>query len=36
MKLYFDYDFPNWNEYIKTERTNKFLANKIKQQEKNM
>ena len=34
MKLYFDYDFKNWNEYINIERKNLFYANKIKQQEK--
>lgn len=34
MKLYFDYDFKNWNEYINIERKNMFYANKIKQQEK--
>jgi Holliday junction resolvase RusA-like endonuclease len=25
---------PNWNEYIKAERTNKYIANNIKQKEK--
>lgn len=34
MKLYFDYDFINWNEYIDIERSNKFKANKVKQKEK--
>lgn len=34
MKLFIDYDFINWNEYIKIERGNKYQANNIKQQEK--
>ena len=34
MKLYFNYEFKNWNEYINIERRNKFYANKVKQQEK--
>lgn len=34
MKLYFNYDFINWNEYINIERSNKFKANNIKQKEK--
>lgn len=34
MKLYINYDVPNWNEYIKLERTNKYAANNLKQQEK--
>jgi len=34
MKLYFNYDFINWNEYIDIERSNKFKANKVKQKEK--
>lgn len=32
--MYIDYDFPNWNKYIGAERTNKYIANNIKQQEK--
>lgn len=32
--MYIDYDFPNWNKYINAERTNKYLANEMKQQEK--
>ena len=32
--LYIDYDFPNWNKYIDAERTNKFIANKIKREDK--
>ena len=34
MKIKIDYNFINWNEYINKERANKYLANKIKQQEK--
>ena len=34
MKLFIEYDFPNWNEYINLERTNKYMANNLKQQEK--
>lgn len=34
VKLFLDYDFKNWNEYIKAERGNLYHANKIKQQEK--
>lgn len=34
MKLFIEYDFMNWNEYINVERINKFKANNIKQQEK--
>lgn len=32
--MYIDYDFPNWNKYIDAERTNKYIANSIKQKEK--
>ena len=32
--MYIDYDFPNWNKYIEAERTNKYIANNMKQQEK--
>jgi Holliday junction resolvase RusA-like endonuclease len=35
MRLFIDYDFMNWNEYIKAERGNKYHANAIKQAEKN-
>lgn len=35
MKIFIDYDFINWNEYIKAERGNKYHANAIKQAEKN-
>lgn len=36
MKLFIGFDIPNWNEYINAERTNKFIANKIKQDEKKL
>lgn len=35
IKLFIEYDFPNWNEYIKAERGNIYHANAIKQAEKN-
>lgn len=35
MKIFIDYDFINWNEYIRIERGNKYHANAIKQAEKN-
>ena len=34
MKIYIDYDPPNWNEYINQERRSYHIANKIKQDEK--
>lgn len=34
MKLFIEYVPPNWNKYIYAERTNLYVANKIKQQEK--
>lgn len=34
MKLFINYSFPNWNEYINLERRNKFAANNLKQKEK--
>lgn len=34
MKLFIPYSPPNWNEYINAERQNKYIANNIKQQEK--
>lgn len=34
LKLFIDYDFKNWNEYIRIERGNKYHANSIKQAEK--
>jgi Holliday junction resolvase RusA-like endonuclease len=35
MRIFIDYDFPNWNEYIKAERGSLYHANAIKQAEKN-
>ena len=34
MRLFIKYMPPNWNEYIRAERTTKYIANNIKQQEK--
>jgi Holliday junction resolvase RusA-like endonuclease len=34
MKIFIQYDPPNWNEYINKERSNYHIANKIKQEEK--
>lgn len=34
MKIFIDYDFKNWNEYIRIERGNKYHANAVKQAEK--
>lgn len=34
MKVFIDYTPPNWNEYINAERTSKYIANNIKQKEK--
>lgn len=34
--MYIDYKFKNWNEYINIERSNKYYANKIKQEEANI
>ena len=34
MKIFISYEPPNWNNYINAERTNKYIANNIKQQEK--
>ena len=34
MKIFIDYDFPNWNKYIQAERGNRYHANAIKQAEK--
>lgn len=34
LKLFINYMPENWNEYINTERTNKYIANNIKQREK--
>lgn len=35
MKIFINYDFMNWNEYIRIERGNKYHANAVKQAEKN-
>jgi Holliday junction resolvase RusA-like endonuclease len=34
MKLFIEYMPPNWNEYIGAERASKYIANSIKQEEK--
>ena len=34
MLIHLDYSFMNWNKYINVERTNKYMANKVKQDEK--
>ena len=34
MRLFINYDFPGWNEYINTERANRYAAAKIKADEK--
>lgn len=34
MKIRIDYDFMSWNEYILRERSNRYMANGIKQNEK--
>lgn len=34
MRIFINYDFPNWNEYIKAERGSLYHANAIKQAEK--
>lgn len=34
MKILIPYEPPNWNEYIKLERSNKYGANALKQKEK--
>ena len=36
MRLKIPYMPPNWNEYINMERTNKYRANNLKQQEKRL
>lgn len=33
MKIYIDYDFDNWNEYIRKERSNVYWASKVKKEE---
>lgn len=34
LRVFIDYDFPNWNEYVRVERGNRYMANRMKQQEK--
>lgn len=34
MRFFINYSFPAWNEYINAERANKYLAAKIKREEK--
>lgn len=34
LRLFIDYDFPNWNRFIDAERSCLYKANKIKQDEK--
>ena len=34
LKIFIPYSPPNWNNYINAERTNKYIANSIKQEEK--
>lgn len=34
MKIYIEYDPPNWNDYIEIERRNMYKANQLKQYEK--
>ena len=36
MKLFIEYNFPNWNKYIDLERGNYHAANKLKQKEKDI
>ena len=36
MKIRLNYVPPNWNDYINAERTNKYRANEIKQDEKQL
>ena len=33
MIIYIDYDFDNWNEYIRKERSNVYWASKVKKEE---
>ena len=33
MKIYINYEFMNWNDYINKERSNKFCASKIKKRD---
>lgn len=34
LSIYIDYDIKNWNNYINAERSNKYIASKIKKEEK--
>lgn len=36
MKIYIDYDFDNWNEYIRKERSNKYWASSLKKKEEDV
>ena len=36
MKLFVNFDVLGWNEYIRIERSNKYMANNLKQQEKQL
>ena len=36
LRLFIDFEPPNWNDYIRTERTNMYKANSIKQTEKEL
>lgn len=36
LRLFIDFEPPNWNDYIRTERTNMYKANSIKQREKEL
>lgn len=33
MKIYIDYDFPNWNKYIEKERSNRFAGASLKKKD---
>lgn len=33
IKIYIDYDFPNWNKYINIERANKYASASLKKKE---
>lgn len=34
MKIHIPYEFPNWNEYINAERTNRYIASDMKKVDK--
>lgn len=36
MKIYINYEFTTWNEYIKKERSNKYWANNVKKKEEDV